>query len=604
MQAIILAAGMGKRLGGYTHDNTKCMLKVNGVRLVDRALESLHNVGVSSVVMVVGYKSQNVIDYLGHNFKGMPITYVENKIYDRTNNIYSLFLAKDYLLKDDTILLESDLIFDPSILAKLVDDSAENIAVVDKYESWMDGTVVTIDDAFRISGFIDKAGFRYDMADRYFKTVNIYKFSKDFSSRYYVPFLSAYTTSMGDNEYYEQVLRVILHLHHAPLKALPLSGEKWYEIDDIQDLDIASGMFAPTLDEQYSSITSRFGGYWRYPQLLDFCYLVNPYFPSIRMKEEIRASFGNLLAGYPSGMKVNSLLASKNFGVCQDRIVIGNGAAELIKELMEGYSGVLGNILPTFEEYPNRLSKENVINYIPCADGFRYSADDVMHFFSDKRIDALLLINPDNPSGNYIPHSDVLRLIAWAGQRNIRFILDESFVDFSDEQSTMLDDELLMANSHLFVVKSISKSYGVPGIRLGVLASGDVEAITKIKNKVSIWNINSFGEYFMQILEKYKKDYSMACLMFKKERDRFKQELSDIPFLRVFPSQANYYLCEVISCFTSRELAVRLLGENILVKDCSSKNGFDGKSYIRIAVRNRTDNDRIIAALLQIKNKK
>ncbi len=283
MQAIILAAGMGRRLGEYTHNNTKCMLEVNGIKLIDRTLACLHDINVSRVVIVVGYKGQNVKDYVGTDYKGTPIVYVDNLIYDKTNNIYSLFLAKDYLSEDDTILLESDLIYETAVVRKLIDDDFPNIALVDKYESWMDGTVVTIDEDSHIIRFIDKNHFKFEEIKDYYKTVNIYKFSKEFLTKYYIPFLAAYSTALGNNEYYEQVLRVILHLHDAPLKALPLTGETWYEIDDIQDLDIASGMFAPTEDEHLSAISSRYGGYWRYPQMLDFCYLVNPYFPPQRM---------------------------------------------------------------------------------------------------------------------------------------------------------------------------------------------------------------------------------------------------------------------------------------------------------------------------------
>lgn len=599
MQAIILAAGMGKRLGEYTQDNTKCMLMVNGVRLIDRTLESLHTVGVSRVVLVVGYKGQNVKDYVGREYKGIPIEYVENPIYDKTNNIYSLFLAKDYLMSEDTLLLESDSIFDSSVVRKLVDDPNPNLALVDKYESWMDGTVVTLDDERRILRIIDKEHFRYEEIKDYYKTVNIYKFSKEFSTKYYVPFLAAYSSALGNNEYYEQVLRVILHLRNAPLKALLLNGEPWYEIDDVQDLDIASGLFAPTDDERYAAISSRYGGYWRYPQMLDYCYLVNPYFPPQRMIEEIKASFEDLMRGYPSGMRVNSLLASKNFSVHQENIVVGNGAAELIKILMEEWTGKLGNIVPTFEEYPNRLVDNNVVQFIPFKEGFKYSVDDVMEFYKDKAIDTLLLINPDNPSGNYIHFADLLRLVGWTKKKGIRFIVDESFVDFVsvEGQYSLIDNTILSENNHLVVVKSISKSYGVPGFRLGVLASGDTELIAKIKKQVAIWNINSFGEFYMQIYEKYHKDYLWACEQFKAERDLFYHELKTIPYLEVYPSQANYFLCRVKDRFTSHELALKLLKKNILIKDCRLKKAFDGGNFIRLAIRDHHANHSLIEIL-------
>ena len=599
MQAIILAAGMGKRLGEYTHDNTKCMLEVNGVRLIDRALSSLHEAGVSRIILVVGYKGQNVKDYVGDDYKGIPVIYVDNPIYDKTNNIYSLYLASEYMVQEDTLLLESDLIYSPSVIKRILEDGFPNIALVDKYESWMDGTVVTIDDDSRITRFIDKEHFKFDEIKDYYKTVNIYKFSKEFSSKYYVPFLAAYSTALGNNEYYEQVLRVILHLHDAPLKALPLSGEPWYEIDDVQDLDIASGMFAPTEDEHYAAISSRYGGYWRYPQMLDFCYLVNPYFPPQRMIDEIKASFETLMRGYPSGMRVNSLLAAKNFGVKPDFIVVGNGAAELIKVFMENWAGKLGNIIPTFEEYPNRLEGDALVQFIPQNEGFRYDAESIKTYFEEKDIDTLLLINPDNPSGNYIPFNDLLGLIEWTKTRGIRFIVDESFVDFADVegQYSLLDNSILEKNPHLIVVKSISKSYGVPGFRLGILASGDTEVISKLKKQVAIWNINSFGEFYMQIYEKYHKDYLKACEFFIAERTRFYSRLQEIPFLKVYPSQANYFLCKVTDRFTSHELALKLLRNNILVKDCGTKKAFDGKDYIRIAVRDVDDNDYLVDVL-------
>lgn len=599
MQAIILAAGMGKRLGEYTQDNTKCMLLVNGVRLIDRTLEALHYVGVRKVVIVIGYKGRNVRDYVGTNYKGIPIEYVENPVYNKTNNIYSLYLAKDYLMTEDTLLLESDSIFDSSVVQKLVDDPNPDLALVDKYESWMDGTVVTLDDERRILRIIDKEHFRYEEINDYYKTVNIYKFSKDFSSKYYVPFLTAYCTALGNNEYYEQVLRVILHLRNAPLKALPLSGELWYEIDDVQDLDIASGLFAPSDDERYAAISSRYGGYWRYPQMLDFCYLVNPYYPPKRMIEEIKASFETLMRDYPSGMRVNSLLASKNFGVKQDNILVGNGAAELIKVLMENWTGVLGNIVPTFEEYPNRLNAEKLVQFVPNKEGFKYTAGDITSFFDDKGIDTLLLINPDNPSGNYIPFADLLRIVEWTKKKNIRFIVDESFVDFVNVagQFTLFDNQILSANNHLVVVKSISKSYGVPGFRLGVLASGNIDLIATMKKQVAIWNINSYGEFFMQIFEKYNKEYVIACEQFKKERDLFYNELLTIPYLEVFPSQANYFLCRVTDRFTSHELALLLLKQDVLIKDCGSKKAFNGGNYIRLAVRDRKDNHKLIELL-------
>ena len=601
MQAVILAAGMGRRLGELTGDNTKCMLEVNGVKLIDRALACLSELNLSRVVLVVGYKGENVKRYVGNNYKGMEVVYVDNPIYDKTNNIYSLYLAKDYLVAEDTLLLESDLIYEPAVLHRIVENDYPNLALVDKYESWMDGTVVLLNDEGKIKNFISKRDFKYSDIDHYYKTVNIYKFSKEFSATHYVPFLKAYCQALGRNEYYEQVLKVITLLDDSPLKALPLQGEQWYEIDDIQDLDIASGMFEESDEKRYKALTSRYGGYWRYPHMLDFCYLVNPYFPPTQMLDEIKASFETLLREYPSGMRVNSLLAAKNFSVKQEYIVVGNGAAELIKALIERHTSKIGVIYPTFEEYPNRSVRENIVSYIPTNADKHYSADDIIAFYADKEIETLLLINPDNPSGNYIPYGDLLRLIEWCKGCGVKFIVDESFVDFVDVEGefSLLYNDLLGANPHLVVVKSISKSYGVPGLRLGVLASGDTALIAELKKEVAIWNINSFGEFYMQIYEKYHKDYLRACEQFREERKLFFEELQQIDFLRVIPSQANYFMCELVGDrYTSHELAVKLLTQsNILIKDCSGKSAFDGGEYIRIAVRDRKDNHYLVESL-------
>ncbi len=598
MQAIILAAGMGKRLGDLTRNNTKCMVKVNGVPLIDRALTQLSRLDLSRVILVIGYEGEKLRAHVGESYKGLKITYIENPVYDKTNNIYSLSLAKKELQEDDTLLIESDLIFEGQLLDKLVNNPYPNLALVDKYETWMDGTMVKLDDDNNIVNFVPKKAFRYDEVDSYYKTVNIYKFSRDFLKNSYVPFLEAYTKALGNNEYYEQVLRVITLLDKCDLKALPLEGEKWYEIDDIQDLDIAETIFASE-DNQLPLYQKRYGGYWRFPNLLDFCYLVNPFFPPQKLKDEIRANFDVLLSEYPSGMRINSLLIAKYFHIDRKYAVAGNGAAELIKSLMQYLQGRTGVILPTFEEYPNRYDADRLEVFVPQNPDFTYTADDLMVYFADKDIRSLLLINPDNPSGNFILLQDVLRLLAWAEDRGIRLVVDESFVDFSEgyEKNTLLRNDILANHPQLVVMKSISKSYGVPGLRLGILASGDEALIEWMKKDVAIWNINSFAEFYMQIFGKYENDYRRACEKFIQERNRFFAALQAIPFLRVIPSQANYFLCEVKAPYTSAELTRCLLRKNILIKDCSTKKVFGGKNYIRIAVRGKEDNDKLVEAM-------
>ena len=599
MQAIILAAGMGKRLGELTKGNTKCMVNVNGISLIDRTLTQLSKLSLSRIIIVIGYKGENLKNYVGDEYKGVKIEYINNPVYDKTNNIYSLSLAKKELQEDDTLLIESDLIFDDALFSMIVDNSYPNLALVAKYETWMDGTMVRIDADCNIVNFVPKDAFRYEDVDVYYKTVNIYKFSREFSTNEYVPFLDAYSRVMGNNEYYEQVLRVLTLLNSSTLKALPIQDEKWYEIDDVQDLDIASTIFSFS-ETKYEEYHKRYGGFWRFPKLLDYCYLVNPFFPSKRMKDELRANFDTLLAEYPSGMYVNSLLAGKYFGIKQEFVVVGNGAAELIKVVMEEHTrDKVGVIYPTFDEYPNRLHPEQIVAYIPQNTNFTYSADDLMDFYADKSISLLLLINPDNPSGNFISKQDVLRLASWCEGMNIRLLVDESFVDFTTgyADNSLLHNDILLQYPTMMVMKSISKSYGVPGLRLGVFASSDVDLIARIKKEVSIWNINSFAEFYLQIYGKYEKDYAKACQKFIAEREMFFRELTRISYLHVIPSQANYFLCEVIDKYTSAELTQKLIEHDVIISNCGLKSNMRGRNLIRLAIRSREDNSKLVDIL-------
>lgn len=602
MQAVILAAGMGRRLKNLTKNNTKCMVKVNGITLIERMLRILDRKGLSRIVVVVGYEREGLISYINTLNIKTPIRFIDNKIYHKTNNIYSLALAKEYLITEDTLILESDLIFEEEVIDILMQDERETLALVDKFESWMDGTCMILDDDDSICEFISGKYLKFNEKDKYYKTVNIYKFSQHFLKNTYVPFLEAYKTAMGNNEYYESVIKLIAMLDTKEIRAKRLEGQVWYEIDDIQDLDIASSLFATNDMEKYDRITKRYGGYWRYPKLLDFCYLVNPYYPPPQMIEEIKANFETLVTQYPSGMKINSLIASKNFGVGQDYIVIGNGAAELIQILMRSLQGKAGFVRPTFDEYPNRYDKENSIYMSVDNEEFTYSVKDIIDFFEVNPVNILVIVNPDNPSGNYINMGELKKLIAWCRQKRIKLIIDESFVDFVDngdslEQLTLISDDILETYQEgLFVIKSISKSYGIPGMRLGVMASANTQMIKEIKERISIWNINSFGEFYMQIAEKYNKDYVTAISKIKNIRNDFFNKLKQLPILHAIPSQANYVMCEIIDGTQSIDMACYLLRKNILIKDLSEKIG-NGKQYIRLAIRRKEENDYLIKCL-------
>lgn len=602
MQGLILAAGLGSRMKELTQNSTKSMVEVNGKSLIERLLRQLDG-KVDNIIVVDGYKSEIMQNFIKSLNIKTPVEFVTNKIYNETNNIYSVYLAKEHFFRDDTILIESDLIFADEVIEKVIKSPDKNLAVVSKFESWMDGTVIKYDNEYNITDFIDKKSFDFSQTNEYYKTVNIYKFSKEFSQNVYFPFMEAQMLAFGKNEYYETVLKTISRIDPSMIKALDIKDIPWYEVDDAQDLDVASTLFNTTPEKKFHDLEIRYGGYWRYPKVIDFCYLVNPFFPPKRMLEELKANLPRLVVDYPSGLKVNNSLVAKYYGIPEEYVIVGNGAAELIKAEMENSQGMFGVISPTFEEYPNRISADRIMRYTPSKKDYSYNSTDIINYFDKNLVDNIVLINPDNPTGNYIPKEEVLKIIGWAAKREINVILDESFTDFVDfeENPSLIDKNILEKYENLTLIKSISKSFGVPGVRLGFMMSSNLKNIEQIKANLSIWNINSFGEFFLQIFEKYKNDYKSGLQLFYEVRKEFYNQLSDIPNLEVISSQSNYFTCRLTGKMTAKELSVRLLNERkILIKNLSEKVGFDNHEYIRVAVKRSDENRELVNGIKEI----
>ena len=599
MQALMLAAGMGRRLGKYTKGQTKCMVKVGGKTLLEHAADALRMAGIHKFVIVTGYAGDKLEAFARETLADFELEFIHNPDYASTNNIYSLYLAHEALVRDDTLLLESDLIYEPQLLRELVNAPQENMVTVAKYESWMDGTVTLLDDQGYVREFIEKKDFRFAAAGDYYKTVNIYKFSRDFAERLYVPFLRAYIQAYGKNQYYELVLKTLAHTPGAEMFAHEVGDIKWYEIDDAQDLDIADTLFA-TDETRLAAYELHFGGFWRFSGLRDFCYLVNPYYPPAKMRDQMKYFFDPLLTQYPSGMRIQRLLAGRCFGVSEDHLLVGNGAAELINTLGRVLHGTMALPVPAFNEYV-RCFRDCEIRPLRSAD-WDFSLDLDALKRAARENDNLVLVNPDNPSGAFLGREALIELLEVCKEAGTRCVVDESFVDFAEPalRYTLLDDALLERYPTLVVMKSISKSYGVPGLRLGVIASADTTLLDDMRGLLPIWNINSFAEYFMQIFTLYESSYAAACDRIAEQRAVMAERLGRFPFLKPYPSQANYILCAV-SGLTSKALAERLLtNDRLLIKDCSHKNGIDGASFVRIAVRDEADNEALYAALEKI----
>ena len=480
----------------------------------------------------------------------------------------------------------------------MLHDPRPNLAAVAKFEPWMDGTVTLLDAEDHIVSIVPKEVFDWREAERYFKTVNIYKFSKEFSRRFYLPFLDAYIEAFGRSRYYEQVLTVITYLSKTELQAYRVTDEKWYEIDDPADLDIARTLFAEG-DESLALYESRYGGYWRFPKIRDFCYLVNPYFPSARLFDELGANLRQRVASYPSGRNVQNLLAAGLAGCDPAEVVAGNGASELIGALMRELPGPFGLVLPGFEEYARVLrGRGEIVHFAPRSPDFACSVDELVAHA--QRLGTLVLSNPDNPSGRFLEPKAVLELLERLDTNGTHLVLDESFVEFAGaaDECSLLRPDVLRRFPRLSIIKSISKSYGVPGLRLGIAASADRGLIERIGSALPIWNINSLAESFLQVVGKHKLEFVEACRRVAEDRRAMHGELSTLPFLRVIPSRANFLLCEITSGCSARRIARLLLERgNILVKDCTGKPGLGHGQFVRLAVRSRAENQYLVGVL-------
>ena len=598
MQALMLAAGLGKRLAKYTKNNTKCMVEVAGCKLIDRAIAAIKKAGIKRFVIVTGYKGDNLKKYILDNYSGqLDFVFIDNKDYATTNNIYSFYLAKEELKKDDVILLESDIIFDEDLIKDVLDSEDKDIVTVAKYESWMDGTCVTLDENNHIKKFIEKARFLYEFIDKYYKTVNIYKFSKEFVNNIYIPFLETYMKMYGLNCYYETPLKYICKLPEISFKAFTMDDRPWYEIDDAQDLDIANVLFSKG-EEKLQLIEKKYGGYWRFPGYIDFCYLVNPYFPPKEMVAKLQYELPTLLTQYPSGLSVQNMNAGRLYNVDEHHIFVGNGAAELINALGHISKGkkVAVNI-PAFNEYVRCFKESEIIEIDNSKFDYQLKVEEIKKAID--KADITVVISPDNPSGFMLSKEQIIELAEYSKAKGHQLVVDESFSDFArnEVRFTLFDDEFINKYPNVIVIKSISKSYGVPGLRLGLLATSDTELLKELKQEMQVWNINSFGEYYLQIYQLFSKSYVEACDKIVIAREEFVNKLEEFKGFKVYPSEANYVMVDLGS-INSRKLAVTLLDKyKLIIKDLSSKKTFEGRNFIRLAVRNKEDNDYLIKCL-------
>jgi histidinol-phosphate/aromatic aminotransferase/cobyric acid decarboxylase-like protein/NDP-sugar pyrophosphorylase family protein len=597
-RAVVLAAGRGSRLHSLTGDAPKCLTEIGGEPILERALNALASQGITEAVVIVGYMGTMVRDRVGSHFSGINILYVEAPDYASTNNIRSLWDARDYL-DQDLVLLEADIAFDAEIVGALLAQSGSSVAVA-RYGPALSGTVVRRNGTGHVTSFVLGAeqGPRFDAKDT-FKTVNIYVLREQLLREQLLPRLSNAIAAGRVNEYYETIFRDCVADPRAEvdIAAVDVSASRWSEIDDDRDLDAAEFQFLDR-DAQFDRVQQLHGAYWRYG-FIDHSYLYNMHFPPQEMLDVFHSHLREIVTNYPVAQKEIAKLVANWTGANPEHLAVANGAAELIKILGNQFEQRVTVPTPSFNEYEEVIDADGLNRFALDATSFELDVEAFAESAIAWRSDTAIIVSPNNPTALTVPRDDVLRLARRLESHSCRLIVDESFIEFSRAGIGGSVEDMVGECANLVVIKSMSKVFGVAGIRLGYLLSVDSVFIKAVRGSLPIWNINGLAEEFLRIVGRYRDEFLASCELTRETCLRLYRDLSVLPGIDAIEPDANFILCKLTNpADNGPELARRLYVEhNILVKDCAAKSMPDANRYLRIASRTQVENQHLVKVL-------
>ena len=599
-KAIILAAGSGSRMQPFTDTLPQCLASVNGTPILINALTHLCDAGIRETVIVVGHHKEKVYELVGDDFRDMRIVYVESMDYASTNNMYSLWLARNHLC-EDILLLESDVFFDRHLIDKMFSQEGGNLAAVACHQSWMSGTVVSIDRNNYIQALLDT---RHQASDfdysKVFKTINIYLLRREFLVRYFVPHLEAFIASGDVNDFYEVILHTMAYQRKYNMLAVFCDDVQWFQIDDENDRQDAEYLFA-SQERRYEYIQTQHGSYWRY-DFTDHAYLYNLYFPPKEVVFYLKNNLDNLVLNYPAGQETIAGLIGTLIRQPVRRLVVGNGASELIKII----SGKLFQRpiipVPSFNEYVNAAPMGKVIEFHLTPPSFQLDVDEYAEKIIQCRADVAIVVTPNNPTSLAVPKSDLLRLVEKLANHDCMLVVDESFADFiKDSDLATLQNEI-GTYQNLAIIKSLSKAYGIGGLRIGYLLTANSKFAEAVRKETHIWNINGFAEAFLRLAPRYRNEFARSCELVRADCDELYEWLCAIPDLTVYRPDANFVFCRLPDSSPSGpEVTKRLFIEyNMYMKHCAGKPLPDAHRYLRIASRTGPENHRFVEAFRRV----
>jgi histidinol-phosphate/aromatic aminotransferase/cobyric acid decarboxylase-like protein len=366
------------------------------------------------------------------------------------------------------------------------------------------------------------------------------------------------------------------------------------------DLNIMEGKYQ-TREEKYDYIAKQHGGYYRH-NFTDHAYLYNLHFPPESVFTHLKDNIHNLVLNYPMAQDALAGLIGDVIDQPVERIIVGNGAAEIIKILSGSLAKKLIVPVPSFNEYANAAPTGHVVEFPLEYPSFQLDVDK----FADEAIkvgaDMAVVVTPNNPTSMLVPQADLIRLAEKLKPSNCMLIIDESFLDFADNKEQISLEKDIAKYSNMAILKSMSKAYGICGLRIGYMLTANMDFAAAVRKGIHIWNINGFAEEFLRILPAYKQEFESSCEKVKVDRDLFYENLCTIEGMTVFKPDANYIYCRLPDdALSGPEVTKRLfIDHNIYIKDSAGKTQPDADRYIRVASRSQAENDTLIEALVKV----
>ena len=356
-----------------------------------------------------------------------------------------------------------------------------------------------------------------------------------------------------------------------------------------------------TQSEKYEFISGQHGGYYRH-NFIDHAYLYNLYFPPEAVFTKLKEQIHDIVLNYPMAQNALAGLIGKLIDQPAERIVVGNGAAELIKIVSGHISGKLIVPVPSFNEYANAAPSGQVVEFPLEFPSFQLDVDKFAAEAIRVKADVAVVVTPNNPTSMLIPKSDLIRLAKKLETHDCMLIIDESFLDFTESPDQISMEQKIENYPNVTIFKSMSKAYGICGLRIGYMLTANSKFAEAIRNGVHIWNINGFAEEFLRILPDYKQEFIESCKQVRADRDSLYKKLCGIEGMTVFKPDANFIFCRLPDYVQSApEITKKLFIEhNIYIKDCVGKTQPDSDRYLRIASRTEAENCNLVAALANI----